>query len=214
MAGAEDDPTGPHKKNWVGLHVGLDLAFLSGTDVCEPGSEFGCFYGDGSPFTGDPAPGEGGKLNGGLALGTVRILASYERVLFGNFAVEARVGFAFNGGPKAADGTAFLPVHGEGRAKYWFGRNVLAKRGIRPYVHLGGGIAQVDAKLPVTIQAGADQPTLDAYRKLGQAFATIGGGAMYALRPQHGPILNLNLMYMLGSSGPVIEPSLGIVYGL
>jgi hypothetical protein len=37
---------------------------------------------------------------------------------------------------------------------------------------------------------------------------------MYAFAINHGVLLNLNLMYMLGSAGPVIEPSLGYVFGL
>jgi hypothetical protein len=56
--------------------------------------------------------------------------------------------------------------------------------------------------------------TLDAYRKLGQGFVTIGGGAMYAFGKNHGLVLNLNFMYMLPSSGIVFEPSVGYELGL
>ena len=55
---------------------------------------------------------------------------------------------------------------------------------------------------------------LDAYKKLGQSFVNIGGGAMYALSPSSGIQLNLNIMFMLPTSGTVIEPSLGYVFGL
>ena len=153
----------------------------------------------------------------------MRILASYERLLTGNIGLEARVGFAFNGGPKAPKGAAFLPLHLEGRGKYWFVKNGFSKRGIRPYVFLGGGLAQVDTRLTVTVYelnhidpktGKLGQPKVDAYQKLGQSFIGFGGGAMYAFTPKHGLVLNLNFMYMLGSSGPVLEPSLGYELGL
>jgi hypothetical protein len=198
---------------------------LSGKNVCSRGSEFNCFYGNGAPYTGTPLRNAGGNLNGGAAPGTLRLLASYERLLTGNIGLEARVGFAFNGGPKSVDGKSFLPLHVEARGKYWFMKNGFSKRGIRPYVGLGGGIAQVDTRLTVTVfEQGPVNPQtmrpttrqfkIDAYRKLGQAFVGLGGGAMYAFSPKHGIVLNLNFMYMLGSSGPVLEPSLGYELGL
>lgn len=67
-------------------------------------------------------------------------------------------------------GTPFLPFHGELRLSYWFGKGPLGKKGFRPYLHLGGGIAQVDSKVKVTL---ADCPydvhppdyTVDDYNK-------------------------------------------------
>ncbi len=66
-------------------------------------------------------------------------------------------------------------------------------------------MAQVDAKLPVTVidcgrrsrrpesrrttaqPAGwPGEPSLDAYKKLGQSFVGLNGGAMYALSPNGG----------------------------
>ena len=109
-------------------------------------------------------------------------------------------------------------------------------------MHLGGGIAQVDGKVKVKVAdcsnalfnapssdpnytsegaqcaAGVGNHTtvpyeLDAWRKMGQSFITVGGGAMYAFKENIGAQLNLNLMYMLPTSGVVIQPSLGVVYG-
>jgi hypothetical protein len=140
-----------------------------------------------------------------------------------------------------------LPVHAELRLSYWFGQGALGKKGLRPYLFVGGGMAQVDAKVPVTVfdcsKTNADGQTIDAagnpingaacelgdksidgkalpqrkidaWKKLGQGFAAAGGGIVYAINPQLGVQANFNFMYMLGSSGPVLEPSLGLVYGL
>jgi hypothetical protein len=219
--GGSSGPSGPYKKNLVGLHFAADFGFLSGKDVCAQGSTFNCFYSDGTPYANATRKGGGGNLNGGAAPGTMRLLASYERLFTGNIGAEARLGFAFNGGPKAANGTAFLPIHAEARLKYWFIKNGFSKRGIRPYAFLGGGVAQVDTHLTVTVYEANrnivtgkfETPKIDAYKKLGQSFISFGGGAMYAFTPKHGLVLNLNFMYMLGSSGPVLEPSLGYELG-
>ncbi len=240
--GGGGGPAGPYKKNWLGLHVGLDIAIMGGDNVCSQDSQnskgFACFAsGTSDQYFGDPQVGAGDKISTGAALGTVRLMASYDRALTPNIMVGARVGYAFNGGPKAGN-AAFLPFHGEVEAQYWFGHNALGKKGIRPYVKVGGGMAQVDAKLPVTIvdcgttstnsahdscvkppgtpNAGTGGKTgqLDAYKKLGQAFIAAGGGVMYALTKNSGLQLNVNVMFMLPTSGQVIEPSLGYVFGL
>jgi hypothetical protein len=98
----------------------------------------------------------------------------------------------------------------------------------------------VDAKLPVTARNCAQRANgsgpvdpqeytdcmatpprgegfpvnLDAYKKLGQGFATLGGGAVFAITPKLGVQLNVNFMVLFPSSGFAIQPSLGGVYGL
>jgi len=62
--------------------------------------------------------------------------------------------------------------------------------------------------------AGATQLTLDAYKKFGQGFVTIGGGFMYAFGPTHGLVVNVGFLYMLPTSGVVFEPSIGYAIGL
>jgi hypothetical protein len=253
------------KKNWLGLHFAQDLAFVGGTDVCSKASQanngYAC-YDTGSTtsaYNGDPFP--GANINGGTVVATRRILVSFDRAIGRNLTLGLRAGFAFSGGPPAGKndtsaGTAFLPAHVEARLAYWFGQSPLGKKGLRPYVHVGGGLAQVDAKVKVPVNdcssgaLGTDDgktenpeydcsqgktnsslkipsgatynpadpaqvPTreLDAWKKLGQGFITAGGGVMYAFKENFGAQLNVNLMVMLPSSGFVIEPSLGVVYG-
>jgi hypothetical protein len=248
---------GPYKKNWLGLHFGLDIAIIGGENVCATGGGYECYDAGtrNSPYAGPPFPGTG--IATGTAIATQRILLSYDRAFTPNITVGVRIGYALGGGPPAVtgfdqDGNAtgkidFLPFHAEGRATYWIGQGALGKKGIRPYVFAGGGMAQVDAKVPVTIfdcgetnamgmsidangnlingadcaagaksinQTGLPQRKIDAWKKLGQGFAAVGGGIVYAVKEQIGIQANVNLMYMLGSSGPVLEPSLGVIYGL
>ena len=55
-----------------------------------------CFYSDGSTYPGEPSKAGPGKIPGGFAPSTFRVLASYER-LFGPIGLDLRLGFAFNG---------------------------------------------------------------------------------------------------------------------
>ncbi len=244
-AGDEDGgPSGPWKKNWFGLHVAQDLAIVGGSDVCSQASQnnegFACFYkGTEDQYLFNPQPGVANKISTGIAPATTRFMLSFDRVFTKNIAIGARAGFAIGGGPAAGANkdVKFLPIHGELRGSYWFGKEPFVKTGLRPYIHVGGGVAQVDAKLPVTVRDCADGQKnpdltsvkyeacsrgaaqgapleLDAYKKLGQSFVTVGGGAMYALSPNSGLQLNVNIMFMLPTTGQVIQPSLGYVFGL
>jgi len=253
---------GPYKKNWFGLHFGLDVAVIGGSNVCGSGGGYECYYAGtrDQPYGGPPYPGTG--IATGTALATQRVLISYDRGFTPNITGGVRLGYAFGGGPPAITGfdpttgqptgkINFLPFHAEGRITYWIGRGALGKKGVRPYVFAGGGMAQVDAKVQVTVydcgkknamnmtvdgsgnvidgkacaagttgaansvnQASLAQPKMDAWKKLGQGFVAAGGGIVYAIKEQFGIQANVNLMYMLGSSGPVLEPSLGVIYGL
>jgi hypothetical protein len=55
---------------------------------------------------------------------------------------------------------------------------------------------------------------VDAWKKMGQGFITLGAGGMLAFKDNMGVLLNLNFMYMLPASGVVIQPSLGFSLGL
>jgi hypothetical protein len=112
---------------------------------------------------------------------------------------------------------------------------------VRPYVQLGAGLAEVDiAKRKVAVQDCTTEPgrqafldciaavdayapasspelptrTLDVYRKLGNAFASVGGGIAVPLGARASFLVNLEAMLMLPSVGVVLQPSLGVAYGL
>jgi hypothetical protein len=74
-------------------------------------------------------------------------------------------------------------------------------------------IAERDRRLAAGEDTDAVAPTLDVYKKMGQGFASAGGGVVYAFTDRLGVQLNVNAMLMLPSIGFVIEPSLGMQYG-
>lgn len=181
----------------------------------------------------------GTDLAGGAAVGTWRVLVGYDRALGERVSLGGRLGFAFGGGPPTLDGDSFFPVHIEARLAWW-PRGIWGAAW-RPYVHLGAGLAQVDLSeegldvrdcseepdrasfLDCLAAAGGyapeaepDLPTrrLDAWRKLGDAFVTGGGGLLLTLSERAALQINLNAMLMLPSVGVVLQPSLGLVYGL
>jgi hypothetical protein len=160
----------PYKKNWIGLHFAQDFALVGGNNVCDiklgqKTSNYACFYEGTSdqPFVHTPYPYKDG-IQQGMVLATSRILLSYDRAIFPWLTGEVRAGFAFGGGPpagqsvqtvnniapdraKGTGGKPFLPVHVELKAKYWI--LPLTSKTIRAYAGLGGGWAQVDAKVSI-----------------------------------------------------------------
>jgi hypothetical protein len=167
--GGSSAPAGPFKKNWIGLAVAQDFAFIGGVNVCDPrlgqqSANYACFYqGTDQPFFHTPYPLRD-SIDNGLAVGTTRIMVTYDRAFAAFFTAGARLGFAFGGGPPAGQsppkgvtdpaphtpgtgGTSFLPLHLEIRAAYWF--LPLTAKVFRAYALAGGGMAQVDAKVGV-----------------------------------------------------------------
>jgi hypothetical protein len=147
--------------NWFGIQGGLDFAMMSGTQVCNVGADpaYSCFE-DGNPYVGVPNLNYGGSIDGGFQASTARVMLSYERVISAVFSVEARLGFAFNGGPDSprslgGDNSKFLPFHAEGRLKMYFTRvyreDGSGLEGPSGFVMLGGGLAQVDPHVSVPV---------------------------------------------------------------
>jgi hypothetical protein len=210
------------KKNWLSLAVQQDLLVFSGnTATCAgpPASDYTCFDPSGNYYGGIPYAKSGDAVRGGLGLATTRVLAGYDRAI-GNFTVGAKVGFAFRGGPQAPGGRSFVPLHGEARAAYWFGSEPFARKGVRPYVVIGGGVAQVDGKLDVVIYNNANdyqsdtRTHLDAWKKAGTGFVTGGVGLLVPVTARMGPFFEFKYMQLFGASAPVLSLQLGYAFGL
>jgi hypothetical protein len=241
-------------RDFVGIQFAFDVGFIGGSEVCASSNrDFDCFAAGGkTPYPaplpvavaaagteelGDVYPGTG--LGTGAAGGSLRVLLSYDRSISESLSLGGRLGYAFGGGPETRDGRRFLPLHAEGRLSYWLRGS--SARGLRPYLLLGAGIAQVDLKKSgLTVQDCSEEPTrgafldciagraaydpanqpdlprkrLDVYRKLGNAFLTTGGGLLLPLGESTALQLNVNAMLMLPSVGFALQPSLGFVYRL
>jgi hypothetical protein len=173
----------PYKKHWLGIHAAQDFAIVGGSNVCDANlgqksDNYACFY-EGTtdePFWHTPFPYKDG-ITTGSALATTRILLSYDFAFTPRISIGGRAGFAFGGGPPAGQtpagayadepnlnripdnakgegGTPFLPLHLEVRGTFWF--LPLNAKLFRAYAALGGGMAQVDAKVSVPERDCAD----------------------------------------------------------
>lgn len=220
--GGEHRGSKPASENYLSAGIQQDILFLpSATQVCTNDAEYYCFYANpDSYYNGQPYPQGGNEVAGGANFATTRFLLGYDRVIGSMWTLGLRLGYAIRGGPQAPDGKAFLPIHAEGRVTMYFTKDALAKPGFRPYVHLAGGLAEVDGRVLVTVyQTQADytadkRTTLNAWRKTGTTFAALGGGAMYALTPTSGPYLDVRVMQLFGVSGTSISPQVGYAFGL
>lgn len=218
-AGAESSGGGP-RKHWLGLHGAMDFMMMgSFRDACaldvQDRNNLACYAaGDVYPFFDGEQPQVPPGTSGGFAPAQIRALLSYELMLGEKMSLGLRAGYAFNGPPKS-----FLPVHAEGRFSYYFLGN--SKPGLRPYGHLGAGLADVQGlvlkKDVTTCTNGVCEPEpvdIRIYQQSGPVFVTAGGGAVFAFSNRLGLQLNLNAMLMLPKSAIALQPSLGLVYGL
>jgi hypothetical protein len=230
----DEQPVAREPNKWMlGLHGGFDFWVApSAQQVCGDASAvagtYNCYNsGDDKIYITPPRqnsipmtdPDAGGNVSAGFRPATIRVLLSVDRVLTRYVSVGGRVGWAFNGGPRTIKYTggyprqhqSFLPVHVEGRGTLWL--RSLSESGLHPYLHLGAGVAEVDAKVEIKGTYRGVARRFDAWRKLGLGFVTAGGGALatFGRSRTHGVQLNVNVMYMLPSSGVVLEPSAGYV---
>ncbi|MFT3776094.1 MAG: hypothetical protein QM820_62925 [Minicystis sp.] len=205
-----ETPPPPARKNWITLAFSPDISIVSGTNVCTKevrGSEhYVCVRNDANrtAYVGTPAKDNADNINTGVALSTLRILLAYDRLLIDNLTLGARIGFAFNG---ASGGNAsFLPVHAEARLGFFPGKTPFVGSGVRPYLMISGGFAQIDTKVNVQVledgrACGAESPsdsssmctrpskdgvieqrvqTLTVYKQAGLGFGSLTFGVQFA----------------------------------
>jgi hypothetical protein len=210
----------PYKQNWLSVAFEEDAVLLpSAANACGGGTGYTCFSG-GSYDSGVPLAGADDQVNGGITLSTSRILVGYDRALWENFTAGARLGYVLGGGPQRPGASSFMPVHAEVRGTYWFGDNPLARSGFRFFVLAAGGMAQVDASVPVdtyaSTQAYMNQQSQNytAWKKTGLGFVAAGGGAMFAITPSTGVALEAKVMEMFPTTATGFGAQLAYLVGL
>jgi hypothetical protein len=169
------------------------------------------------------------------------VLAGYDYFFDFGLGLGGRVGFAFLGSPSSentrpngdVDGddepdyavpptaNSFLPVHAEARASWRFLSGNMQAGQIRPHVFVSGGVAQVNASVPVTVcdlasegEGTAECPgrtSVDAYQLTGLSFVGFGGGGQYMFIDNFGVNVELKFMVMFPTTGFVISPTVSPV---
>ncbi len=228
------------KKNLISVSAQFDLAYIgSGDKVCDRTStaNYACFEkSTNAPYYGNPTVVTGSNgISGGLGLAQIRLLAGYDRILPLGFSVGARAGVALLGSPgpdvqnhpppkgRAAP-NSFLPLHLEVRGGWMLAKDGVSKGKIFPHAFIGGGVAQVNAGVPVSVcdpdpnrketvscgnaAAGTAGKKVDvtAYQVTGQGFVDFGGGATYMIVDNFGIQAEVKFMVMLPTTGFVVAP--------
>jgi len=205
-------------KNWLSLHFEQDLLLYSSRDnVCtsngggKGADNYSCFQ-NGAPFNDTISGSSGNHVSGGVGRATQRILIGFDRLLGSNLSLGLRVGYAFGGRPSGSD--KFFPFHAEIRGNYWFGSAPFESSGLRPYLSLSGGLAEVDGKVPVEYyDENGTKRTLDAWRKTGKPFAGLGFGVLIPFAGDNGIVPEVRAQQMFGASGTVFALSIGYARG-
>jgi hypothetical protein len=212
-------------KAWLSLNIGQDVSFLpSQPDVCGtqqqfPSAQYTCIDQDGYAYKGIPqpgGPGAGNTVNSGLHLATTRIMAGFDYLITDKVTLGVRVGYAFGGAPAHA----LSAVHGETRVAFWFGKEPFARKSVRPYLVVVGGLAAIDDKLEVpiaetdTTKSPYATQTLTAWRHGGVAFAGGGGGVMIPIGTGQGVLAELKIQALFPDVGIAMAPSVGYALGL
>jgi hypothetical protein len=165
--------------------------------------------------------GHSDQVAGGSKFGNLRLMLSVDYALNANMLVGVRGGYVLFTNPATGNpGSAFGPVHVEGRFTYLVGKDALTKRGVSPMVFFGGGVGEFDAYVPVFVYTGtgttATQLNENAWITAGPGFATLGGGVRAALGPKVAATLALKLEAAFGGSAgflPGFAPEGGVQVG-
>lgn len=217
------------KKNWIGVSFSPDFSFISSTnDACSASAQAGgsqsCFYGNGVQYPTGPdqfgtQTGSSNTLSGGVAMGTMRVEASYDRVIGKRMTVGARAGFIFLGPPQRRDGKSFLPLHLSARFAFYFSKDPFAHKGVRPYAFVDAGLGESAARIltPVETSQGSSPSVvrkLDVYQVGGPAFGGAGVGVQYAVTMRAALVLEVSGREAFPNTATVIAPLIGFAYGL
>ncbi len=218
-------PAGSSLLNWFSLSFQQDLLmYQETTGVCTGAAQYQCFL-SGESFGGPAFEGSGNQLAAGVGFATQRLLLGYERVFIENLTLGARVGFAFGGSPKPTvpGASAFLPLHAELRASYWFGAAPFSGTGLRGFAGAAIGVGEVDGHVAVQYYAdeagylapnNSGRGTLDAWRKTGHTIAALHAGLAFSFAEQHAVLLELRLLQMLGETAIGGAVNAGYAFGL
>jgi hypothetical protein len=241
----EPEPEKPRpaeaRRNWLTLAFSPDIAFVSGDNVCAKATQESdhifCTRKDATHYVGTPTVGNADNISTGAVLSTMRLTLGYDRLVGERFTLGARLGFAFNG---ASDGGAsFLPVHAEARFGVWPGAAPFVGSGVRPFLFLAVGVAQVDSRVDVEVledgkacvaknpsdtgsmcskpsRDGFLEPrkqTLSAYKQAGLGFVAGGVGVQIAPTPGIAFHLAVRGAVTFPSVVPVIAPEAGFALG-
>jgi hypothetical protein len=212
-------------KNWISLAIEQDIGVVATAGACaihaQENEGYACYRKDGAPYIGSPV-----LTNEplGAGRGPTRVVLGFDRLVHYDTTLGLRVGWAFVGeGPTPRAGTAFVPFSIAARAAHWFGDDLFARTGFRPFAFVTGGYAMVDVATEVHLredptvfsyQGGNDlEQTADVWKRAGDGFVGAGGGLMFAWSSSKAVTVEVAAQYSFPFGALVIAPSAGVMLG-
>jgi hypothetical protein len=204
VGGAKNSLAKP-RKIWIGIAGSLDIIALpTAENVCVHTNHgtatlntagYECV----DPSTGANFPGTdatangnikqgsaasvGDGVNGGAAVGNLRLMASFDYALNMNVLLGARAGYVLFTDPASEPGRAFAPIHLEARATFLLGKDALA-RPVAPTVLVAVGAGEFDASIGMGVQMKSGTSRREnAWLTAGPLFGAVGAGARFLLGP-------------------------------
>jgi hypothetical protein len=213
------------RTNWVSVSVEQDFGVVRTQGGCSVYSQenagYACFREDGAQYNGNPVP-----TNEPVGFGPAptRVVLGYERLLFYDTSVGLRVGWVVRGdGPTPRGGAAFVPVSVAARATHWFGSDLLAHSGLRPFGFVTGGYAMFDVSTSVRIredptkrayQGGNDlEQKVDVWKRAGDGFIGVGLGLSFAFKTGTAIFVEVAALESFPFGAFIIAPAAGLSLG-
>lgn len=208
-------------RNWLSVEVEQDLGLVAATGACsvygQENEGYACTRRtDGAQYLGNPV-----YTNEPVApaVGQLRAVIGYERLIFYGSSVGIRVAYALTRQKELDKAAPFFPLLVELRAAHWFGADPFARTGLRPYVFASAGAGMFDLAFTVhvredpaaaSVQGGnALHQDLDGHRRSGDVFVGVGGGLMMAFWSSGGPSLEVAAAQVFPYGASVLIPRLG-----
>lgn len=217
----------PRRKNWFSLELSQGAGVVMAQGACSVASQenegYACFrQRDGAIYRGRPVYSDEGLASGWAQ---ARVLVSYERLLFYNTSLAARFGYAFAGsGPTLPGAREYVPYSAEIVARYWLGDDPFARHRLRSYVLLGAGLGELDVAFDAHVredpnapytQSGNDlEQELEAWRRAGDGFVSLGVGATYSVSDALAPVIELSASQTFPYGALVVSGNIGIKVGV
>jgi hypothetical protein len=195
----DEAKTKSYKKNWLSLGIQQDFLIVGGQKgVCDGARGYACFtsndvyYDSYLPAASGESREVASERRGSWSATTSCLPATGRSV---------RAGCVRRGRRRPAARISSPPRRG--RVAYWFDRTPFEHAGVRPYVQVSGGIAQIDTKIATrrsTWTLGRPRTSTPGASRTG--FASIGSGLGYAIGSQHVLLAELRLMQMISVPPP------------
>ena len=214
------------QKVWLSLNAGQDFTFVgSQGNVCGTPQDFAahsyaCFEDTDRTYEGVPdfgGPETGNGIKGGVGPANTRIMVGLEYLVANNVTLGARLGYVL----RTAPGRTLAAFHAEARIAFWFGREPFSRHGVRPYLAVVGGLAEVNNKFTVpVIETNPMLPTypstdLTVWRHSGSAFAGGGLGLMVPTSGAgQGVTAEFKVVALFPDAGVAMLPTIGYALGL